>query len=204
MKFLLGKKIGMSQVFDSAGNVTPVTLVEAGPLTVLQRKTKEKDGYESLQFGFGTRKAKNIKKPQKGHFKEMGSFSVVREFRIEGLDAVPEVGAKVDVSVFKEGDAVKVAGITKAKGFQGVVKRHGFHGASATHGTKHAHREPGSIGATWPQRVIKGRRMAGRMGADRVTIEGLRVVKIDQEHNLLAINGAIPGRNGGLLEIVFE
>ncbi|MEK7149105.1 MAG: 50S ribosomal protein L3 [Patescibacteria group bacterium] len=204
MKFLLGKKIGMSQVFDSAGNVTPVTLVEAGPLTVLQRKTKEKDGYESLQFGFGTRKAKNIKKPQKGHFKEMGSFSVVREFRIEGLDAVPEVGAKVDVSVFKEGDAVKVAGITKAKGFQGVVKRHGFHGASATHGTKHAHREPGSIGATWPQRVIKGRRMAGRMGADRVTIEGLRVVKIDQTHNLLAINGAIPGRNGGLLEIISE
>lgn len=194
----------MSQVFDSAGNVTPVTLVEAGPLTVLQRKTKEKDGYESLQFGFGTRKAKNIKKPQKGHFKEMGSFSVVREFRIEGLDAVPEVGAKVDVSVFKEGDAVKVAGITKAKGFQGVVKRHGFHGASATHGTKHAHREPGSIGATWPQRVIKGRRMAGRMGADRVTIEGLRVVKIDQTHNLLAINGAIPGRNGGLLEIISE
>lgn len=204
MKFLLGKKIGMSQVFDQAGNVTPVTLVEAGPLTVLQRKTKEKDGYESLQFGFGTRKAKNIAKPQKGHFKEMGSFSVVREFRIEGLDVVPEVGAKVDVSVFKEGDTVKVTGITKAKGFQGVVKRHGFHGASATHGTKHAHREPGSIGATWPQRVIKGRRMAGRMGADRVTIEGLRVVKIDQEHNLLAINGAIPGRNGGLLEIVFE
>lgn len=188
----------MSQIFDSDGNVIPVTLVRATPNVVLQVRTKEKDGYEAVQVGFGGRKQKNIKKPQRGHFKELGSFRYLREFRT--ADKM-ERGQKIDVSVFQEGDTVKVGGISKAKGFQGVVKRHGFHGAPATHGTKHAHRQPGSIGATWPQRVVKGRRMAGRMGGERITVRNLKIVKIDVENNLLAIKGAVPGRRGTLLEI---
>lgn len=203
MKFILGEKLGMSQIFDSDGNVMPVTLVEATPNVVLHVKTKDKDGYEAIQVGFGIRKAKNIRKPQRGHFKDLGNFRYVREFRIlQAADyKLPALGEKIDVSVFKEGDLVKVSGTSKAKGFQGVVKRHGFHGAPATHGTKHAHREPGSIGATWPQRVIKGRRMAGRMGGEKVSVRNLKIVKVDTEKNLLAIKGAVPGRRGTLLEI---
>lgn len=203
MKFILGEKLGMSQIFDSDGNVMPVTLVEATPNVVLHVKTKDKDGYEAIQVGFGIRKAKNIRKPQRGHFKDLGNFRYVREFRIlQAADyKLPALGEKIDVSVFKEGDLVKVSGTSKAKGFQGVVKRHGFHGAPATHGTKHAHREPGSIGATWPQRVIKGRRMAGRMGGEKVSVRNLKIVKVDAEKNLLAIKGAVPGRRGTLLEI---
>ena len=188
----------MSQIFDKEGNVIPVTLVRAAPNVVIQVRTKEKDGYEAVQIGFGERKAKNIKKPQKGHFKDLGNFRYAREFR---TDEKLERGQKVDVSVFQEGDTVKVSGISKAKGFQGVVKRHGFHGAPATHGTKHAHREPGSIGATWPQRVVKGRRMAGRMGGERISVRNLKIAKVDLENNLLAIKGAVPGRRGTLLEI---
>ena len=198
MKVILGEKIGMSQIFNADGNVIPVTLVRAAPNVVLQLRTKEKDGYEALQIGTGERKPKNIKKPQKGHFKDLGNFRYVREFRV--ADKL-ERGQKIDVSVFQEGDTVKVSGVSKAKGFQGVVKRHGFHGAPATHGTKHAHREPGSIGATWPQRVVKGRRMAGRMGGERVTVRNLKIAKVDPENNLLAIKGAVPGRRGTLLEI---
>ena len=189
----------MSQIFDLNGEVVPVTLIKVSPNTVLQIRTKEKDGYEAVQIGFGEKKAKNIKKPQKGHFKDLGNFRYVREFR-EG-DVKLQRGDKVDVSQFKEGDAIKISGISKAKGFQGVVKRHGFHGAPATHGTKHAHRQPGSIGPTWPQRVIKGRRMAGRMGGDRITVQNLKVAKIDVENNILAVRGAVPGRRGTLLEI---
>ena len=188
----------MSQIFDKEGNVIPVTLVKAAPNVVLQIRTKEKDGYEAVQVGAGERKIKNIKKAQQGHFKDLGNLRFVREFRTsEKL----ERGQKVDVSVFAEGDTVKVSGISKAKGFQGVVKRHGFHGAPATHGTKHAHRQPGSIGATWPQRVIKGMRMAGRMGGERVSVKNLKIAKVDLENNLLAIKGAVPGRRGTLLEI---
>ncbi len=188
----------MSQIFNAEGNVIPVTLVRVAPNIVLQIKTKEKDGYEAVQVGFGERKAKNIKKPQQGHFKDLGNFRYVREFR--GGEKF-ERGSKIDISVFKEGDAVKVSGISKAKGFQGVVKRHGFHGAPATHGTKHAHRQPGSIGATWPQRVIKGMRMAGRMGGERVSVKNLKIAKVDLENNMLAIKGAVPGKRGTLLEI---
>ncbi|QQG45021.1 MAG: 50S ribosomal protein L3 [Candidatus Sungiibacteriota bacterium] len=208
MKFVLGEKLGMSQIFDKEGNVIPVTLVKATPNVVLQIKTKEKDGYEAIQIGAGERKAKNIKKPQRGHFsagggsafggKNLGNFRYVREFKTADK---PERGQKIDVSVFQEGDKVKVSGISKGKGFQGVVKRHGFHGAPATHGTKHAHRQPGSIGATWPQRVIKGMRMAGRMGGDRVSVRNLKIAKVDLENNILAIKGAVPGRRGTLLEI---
>jgi len=212
MKCILGEKVNMSQIFDETGNVIPVTFISVMPNTVLQIRTKEKDGYCSVQVGAGEKKQKNLAKPQIGHFKGLGNFRYVKEFRVKtthtpkkGTDApadvLPEVGTIIDASVFQEGDRVAVSGISKAKGFQGVVKRHGFHGAPASHGTKHAHRQPGSIGATWPQRVIKGMRMAGRMGADRVTIRKVRVEKVDAENKILALRGAVPGRRGTLVEI---
>lgn len=211
MKCILGEKINMSQIFDETGNVIPVTFISVMPNTVIQIRTMEKDGYCSVQLGAGEKKQKNIAKPQIGHFKGLGNFRYVKEFRVKthtlkkGTDApadvLPEVGTIIDASVFQEGDRVRVSGISKAKGFQGVVKRHGFHGAPASHGTKHAHRQPGSIGATWPQRVIKGMRMAGRMGADRVSVRKVRVEKVDAENKILALRGAIPGRRGTLVEI---
>ena len=218
MKCLLGEKINMSQIFDAAGNVIPVTFVCIMPNKVIQVRTKEKDGYSAIQLGAGEKKAKNLAKPQIGHFKGLGNFRYVKEFRVQGdrkgtdtsvkvskmpkeVEALPEVGTIIDASVFQEGDRVRVSGISKAKGFQGVVKRHGFHGAPASHGTKHAHRQPGSIGATWPQRVIKGMRMAGRMGADRVSVRNAEIVKVDVENKILAIRGAVPGRRGTLIEI---
>ena len=205
MKYILGEKLGMSQVFDSEGKVTPVTVVSADPNMVLQIRTKDKDGYEAVQIGFGTRKEKNIKKPQRGHFKDLGNFRYVREFRIQDTKyQITNAGEKIDVSVFKEGDTVKVSGVSKSKGFQGVMKRHGFHGAPASHGTKHAHREPGSIGGGGGRaggRVVKGMKMAGRMGGERITVKNLKIIKVDTENNLLAISGAVPGRKGTLLEI---
>lgn len=197
-KALLGQKLKMSQIYDSERNVIPVTLVRILPQVITFVKTKEKDGYAAIQVGAGERKVKNISKPQQNQFKDLGNFRFVREFR---TDKAAERGQKLDASLFTEGDVVKVSGISKAKGFQGVVKRHGFHGAPKTHGTKHAHREPGSIGATWPQRVIKGMRMAGRMGGVRISTRGLRIAKIDAENNMIAIKGAVPGKNGSLLEI---
>lgn len=198
MRFLLGKKIGMTQVFGPKGTVVPVTLVQTAPLKVVQVRTKERDGYEAVVFGFGSRKAKNVAKPQQEAWKGLGSFEVLRE----GRGAAPkERGETIDLAQFSEGDVVKVSGVSKSKGFQGVVKRHGFHGAPATHGTKHAHREPGSIGSTWPQRVIKGRRMAGRMGGERVSLKSVKIVKLDSEKQLIALKGAVPGRRGTLLEI---
>lgn len=208
MKYLLGEKIGMTQIFSEDGKVTPVTLVSVLPNVVTQVKTKEKDGYEAVQVGFGTRKQKNIKKPQQGHFKDLGNFRYVNEFRIgQILDSkfqIPNVGDKIEASVFAEGDKIKVSGISKAKGFQGVMKRHGFHGAPATHGTKHAHREPGSIGGGGGRaggRVVKGMKMAGRMGGVRITTRGLKIAKVDKENNIIAVKGAIPGRRGTLVEI---
>lgn len=200
MKVILGEKINMSQLFGKEGNVIPVTLVKAEPNVILGARIKEKDGYEAVKVGFGKRKEKNIKKPQRNFFKELGNFRYIREFR---MDNALERGQKIDVSIFQEGDVVKISGISKAKGFQGVVKRHGFHGAPATHGTKHAHREPGSIGGGGRAggRVVKGMRMAGRMGGERVTVKNLKIVKVDPENNLLAVRGAVPGRRGTLLEI---
>ncbi len=203
MKFLLGEKIGMSQIFKGDGQVIPVTLIQALPNTVLQVRTGEKDGYSAVQVAAGTRKEKRIAKPQRGHFKELGNFRHVREFRTGEAEKYAR-GTVIDVSTFQEGDTVKVSGISKAKGFQGVVKRHGFHGAPATHGTKHAHREPGSIGGGGGRaggRVAKGIRMAGRMGGARVTVLNLKVAKIDTGSNVLAVSGAVPGRRGTLLEI---
>ena len=192
----------MTQIFDREGNVIRVTLVKVEPTVVLQVRTQEKDGYTALQVGFGDRKIKNIKKPQRGHFKELGNFRYVREFRTAEESKLAK-GDKIDISAFAEGDLVKVSGTSISKGFQGVVKRYNFGGAPATHGTKHAHRQPGSIGGMGRAggRVAKGMRMAGRMGGERVTIKNLRIAKIDPENNILAIKGAFAGKRGILVEI---
>jgi large subunit ribosomal protein L3 len=194
MKFILGNKLEMSQIFDEKGNVIPVTLIEAGPCYVTQIKTKEKDGYEAIQVGFKKLKEKKVKKPKKTK-----PFKYLREFK--GDISQYKVGQKIDVSIFQEGEKVKISGISKGKGFAGVVKRWGFAGAPATHGTKDTLRAPGSVGMRWPQRVVKGKKMPGRMGQERVTVRNLEIVKIDPENNILAVKGAVPGSRGTLLEI---
>lgn len=199
MKFLLGKKIGMTQIFKG-DNVIPVTLIESGSNFVTQMKTKDKDGYEAVQIGFGAKKEKNIKKPQRGHLEGLGNFRWLKEFRIDSSVGFKR-GDEVKLIDFKSGDKVTVTAISKGKGFQGVVKRHGFHGGPKSHGQKDRHRAPGSIGASFPEHVIKGMRMAGRMGADRVTVKNLEIAEIDKENNLIAIKGAIPGRRGTLVMI---
>jgi len=196
--FIIGSKLGMTQIYDAEGRVVPATLVETFPATVTMVRTKERDGYNAMQIGWGARKRLN--KPEKGHLKDLGPFRALKEFRLKSASD-KQVGDKLDVSSFSEGDRVMVSGITKAKGFQGVVKRHGFRGGPASHGQKHSLRAPGSIGATWPQRVLKGTRMAGRMGGERQTIRGLSVVKVDAERNIIALSGAIPGRRGTIIEI---
>jgi len=199
MKFILAKKIGMSQLFDEKGNVIPVTWVEAGPCFVTQIKTEDKDGYWAVQVGF-EKKKKNIKKTEKGK-----EYKYLKEFRGSKEEVEKfKVGQKIDVSIFNEGDIVKVSGKSTGKGFQGVVKRWGFAGAPKTHGTKHTHRAPGAIGSAWPQRVWKGKKMPGRMGGERVTIKNLEIVKIEKDKNLMAIKGAVPGKRGNLLEIRAE
>ena len=199
MKFIFGKKIGMSQVFSDDRKVIPVTLIETESCVVTQIKTEEKDGYQATQVGFGEKK--KINKPLAGHLKGLGNFRHLREIR-ESEDLKCKVGDKIDISVFEEGDKIKVIGTSKGKGFQGVMKRHGFHGSPASHGHKHDHRAPGSIGSAFPEHVFKGKKMAGRMGSDRVTVKGLKVIKIDKENNLLIIKGAVPGRIGSVVEIV--
>ena len=201
MKFILAKKVEMSQVYDEKGAVRPVTWLLAGPMVVAQEKTKEKDGYTAVQFGFGTKKEKRAKKPQLGHAKELGIFAGFREMK--GDDINLKRGDKVDVTSFVEGDIVAVSGTVKGRGFQGVVKRHRFAGGPRTHGQKHSEREPGTIsgGSRGGGRVPKGLRMAGRMGGNRVTVKNLKVLKIIPEKNLLAVSGAIPGHRGSLVEI---
>ena len=189
----------MMQVWNEDGKCFPATLLVAGPITVTQLKNDEKDGYSAVQVGFGEKKAKKINKALKGHLKDLGNFRYINEFRTD--DKEFKVGDTLDVSLFEEGDTVQVSGVSKGKGFQGVVKRHGFHGGPRSHGQKHSEREPGSIGATGPQRVFKGVRMAGRMGSDRVTVKNLKVLQVDKENNTLLISGAVPGKRGTLLEI---
>lgn len=199
MKFILGEKIEMSQVFNDKGKVVPVTLIKCGPCYVTQiKKEEEKDGYDAVQIGFEKLRSKKVKKPQKDK-----PYRYLKESRINTADGGQEsrVGDKIDVSIFKEGDVVKVSGISKGKGFQGAVKRWGFHGRNATHGVKHEQRTLGSVGSSFPERVIKGKKMPGRMGGERVSVKNLKVVKIDKENNLLAVKGAVPGRRGTLLEI---
>jgi large subunit ribosomal protein L3 len=198
MKFILGTKEEMTQIFDKEGVVHPVTIINAGPITITQIKGNEKDGYDSVQVGYGERKEKNINKPLKGHFKDLGNFKYVKEFEKFG-DV--NVGDKTDVSIFEEGDNIVVSAISKGKGFQGVVKRHSFAGGPRTHGQKHSERKPGSIGSTGPQRVFKGTRMAGRMGTDKITVKNLKIVQIDKENNKLFVKGAVPGRRGTLVEV---
>ena len=184
----------MTQVFlPEEGTVIPVALIEAGPCSVVQVKTKEHDGYEAVQVGFMP--AKKSKKSAKGK-----QFRVLKEFRLPKPESY-EVGNSFNVSIFQEGEKVGVSGISKGKGFQGGVKRHGFSGRNATHGVKHEQRKIGSTGSRFPQHVIKGRRMPGRMGADRVTVKNLKIVKIDPEKNLIALKGAIPGIPGTVVEI---
>lgn len=204
MKFALGKKLHMTQIFDKNGKVHPVTLVETSPITVVQVKTKEKDGYSAVQYGFGKRASKKISKPEKGHMKDFGEFSLLKESRLSEKDTAPELGSSISpVEVFAEGDAIEVSGITKGKGFQGVVKRHNFKGGPRSHGQKHSEREPGSIGGGGRDggRVAKGMRMAGRMGNQKITVKGLNIIMIDKEAGLLYVKGAIPGRTGTLIEI---
>jgi len=201
MKFILGKKLKMTQLFEADGQAVPVTFVEAGPCFVMQKKTAEKDGYQAVQIGFSEVKKGKLNKPQAGHQKGK-SLKFLREFRVENSEL--NVGDEIKAEIFQEGDKIKVIGTSKGKGFAGVVKRHHFGGGPASHGQKHSLRAPGSIGATFPERVPKGRRMGGRMGNERVTVEGLRVFKIDGENNILAIVGAVPGIKGALLEIVSE
>jgi large subunit ribosomal protein L3 len=197
MKFILGLKIGMAQIFDEKGVKVPVTLVEAGPCKVLQLKNLEKDGYESVQIGLGAKKANKAKKSEKGK-----EFKFIKEFRLpEGESVSLNAGDMIDVSVFQENDKVKVSGLTIGKGFQGGVKRWGFSGRNATHGMKHEQRTLGSVGCTIPARVIKGRKMPGRTGYDRKTVSNLKVAKVDKDNNILAIRGMLPGRKGSLLEI---
>jgi len=191
MKFILGLKLGMAQLFDEKGNVIPVTVIEAGPCRLTQLKTKEKDGYAAFQIGFIPQK-KRVKKTEKGK-----EFRYLKEFKNGDFKS----GDKINVSIFQEGEKVKISGISKGKGFAGVVKRWGFAGRSTTHGTKHEIRTPGSVGTSFPERVIKGKKMPGRMGNARITVKNLEVIKVDPENNLLLVKGAVPGRKGTLLEV---
>lgn len=197
MKFILGTKQNMTQLFDEEGKVHPVTVIKTGDMVVTQVKTKLKDGYEAVQVGFGTKKEKNINKALKGHMKDHGNFALLKE--IAGV-ADKNPGEKVETTL-EAGDIVAVSAISKSKGFQGVVKRHGFHGGPRSHGQKHSEREPGSIGAGGYQRVFKGRKMAGRTGGNRVTVKNLVIVGFDKDTNEMYVRGAVPGRRGTLVEI---
>lgn len=192
----------MTQIYDASGVAVPVTAVTIRGNVVTDVRTKDRDGYEAVQVGEGTRNPNRINKAQKGHFKELGSFASLCEFRTDS--PTQKVGDKLEISQFKPGDMVMVSAISKGKGFQGVVKRHGFHGGPRTHGQKHSEREPGSIGGGLRTHVPVGMRMAGRMGSDRITVKNLKIAHIDGEENILYISGAIPGRRGTLVEVVGE
>jgi large subunit ribosomal protein L3 len=201
-KFILGTKVNMTQVFDDKGLVHPVTVLKSGPMVVTAVKTVATDGYNAVQVGFGEKAEKNINKPEKGHMKE-GNFRFLKEFRTEGEPSF-KVGDTIDISTFAEGDNVTVSSISKGKGFQGPVKRHGFKGGPRSHGQKHSEREPGSIGGAGRDggRVAKGKRMAGRMGGDRITTKNLTVISVKPETGEIFVRGAIAGRRGTLVEVI--
>jgi large subunit ribosomal protein L3 len=201
MKTIFGVKGKMTQHFDEKGIVSAATIIEATPMVVTQVKTTEKDGYQAVQVGVGTRKAKNLSKPVLGHLKDIAPVRFIREIRTTDT---AERGATIDLSAFAPGDVVEVAAISKGKGFQGVVKRHGFHGGPRSHGQKNKERAPGSIGGSGGRaggRVAKGIRMAGRMGGDRITVKNLKVLKVDAATNTILLSGAVPGKPGTLVEI---
>ena len=202
-KGIIGRKVGMTQVFDENGTMIPVTVVEAGPCQVVQVKTPENDGYAAVQLGFGDKKVNRVNKPEKGHFDKAnaGYKKTLKEFKLE--DCNLEAGALVKADIFAAGDIVDVCGTSKGKGFQGAIKRHNQHRLKETHGTGPVHRQAGSMGAcSSPSRIYKGKGMAGHMGAERVTVQNLEIVKVDAENNLIAIKGAIPGPKGGIVTIV--
>ncbi len=201
MKFILGKKENMMEYFQEDGKVVPVTIIGAGPITVTRVFTKDKDGYDAVQVGYGEKKKDKISKPALGTMKG-GAYRVMKEFRIKEGGTESKEGDVIDVSQFAPGDKIMISGTSKGKGFQGVVKRHGFHGGPRTHGQKHSEREPGSIGGGLRTHVPKGMRMAGRMGSDRITQKNLKIVLVDKENNLLLVKGAVPGVRGSLVEIV--
>jgi large subunit ribosomal protein L3 len=193
---IIGKKIGMTQLFLENGDCVPATAIEAGPCVVVQVKTREKDGYDAVQLGFGA--SRRLNKAEKGHLKELGDCPVLHEFRAPAGTA--EVGTRVDVGILAPGDLLKVSGRSKGRGFAGGVKRYHFRGGPKTHGQSDRHRAPGSIGSgTFPGRVLKGKKMAGHLGDDRVTALNLKVLSVDPERNLLLVRGAVPGANGGLV-----
>jgi len=202
MKFILGRKLNMSQIYDASGAAIPVTLVVARGNIVTQVRTKAADGYEAVQVGEGERNANRINKAQKGHFKDLGNFAAINEFRVEAPTL--KTGDKIELSQFNVGDVITVSAISKGKGFQGVVKRHGFGGGPRSHGQKHSEREPGSIGGGLRTRVPVGMRMAGRMGSDRITVKNLKVAHIDADENVMYVAGAIPGKRGTLVEIIAQ
>lgn len=203
MKFIVGTKERMTQIFDGNGVAHAATILRVTPLTITHVRNAEKDGYEAVQVAGGAQKAHRVTKAEKGHLG--GAYKHVMEFRPravhnESIDGL-EKGAALDASVFAVGDTIAVSAVSKGKGFQGVVKRHGFHGHPASHGTKDVLRAPGSIGSTGPQRVFKGMRMAGRMGGDRITVKNLKVLAVDVKENVLLVSGAVPGRRGTVVEV---
>ncbi len=201
-KGLIGKKIGMTQLFDENGKVIPVTVVEAGPCTVVQKKTIENDGYEAIQVGFGDVKVQRVNKPMAGHFKkaDVAPKKVLKEFRLENTADV-NVGDILKADIFAVGDRVDVVGTSKGKGTAGVIKRWNFSRLKETHGTGPVHRHGGSLGVIDPARIFKGKKMAGHLGTEKVTVQNLDVVKVDVENNLIAIKGAIPGPKNGIVVI---
>jgi large subunit ribosomal protein L3 len=209
MKFLIATKEHMTQLFDEDGRVHPATILRVGPVVVAQVKSEERDGDRAVQIGYGERREKNINKSQRGHAaaaratlqKDKIGFAGFKELRLGSGEEPVSVGDRIDVSVFESGEEVTISSTSKGKGFQGVVKRHGFSGGPRTHGQKHSEREPGSIGATGPQRVFKGTRMAGRMGSDRVTVKRVKILRVDTEGNRIFVRGSVPGRRGTRVEI---
>ncbi|HOO05202.1 MAG: 50S ribosomal protein L3 [Ruminococcus sp.] len=203
-KGIIGKKIGMTQIFDEAGKMIPVTVIEAGPCVVVKKKTVEKDGYAALQLGYGDVKVQRLNKPMRGYFEkaDVAYKKTLKEFRLDDCDTL-NVGDIVKADTFAVGDAIDVVGTSKGKGFAGAIKRHNQHRLKETHGTGPVHRQAGSMGAcSSPSRIYKGKGMAGHMGAEQVTVQNLEIVKIDAENNLIAIKGAVPGPKGGIVYIV--
>lgn len=205
MKLILGTKEKMSQIFDEDGTVRPVTILSVGPVVVTQIKTVQKDGYSAIQVGFGEKKASKVNKAVRGHLGDLGGFRYIKEFRIapEAINESVKVGMKIDASAFEVGDRIRLSSFSKGKGFQGVVKRHDFAGGRRSHGQKHSEREAGSIGGGGRAggRVIKGMRMPGRMGGDRVTLRGVKILQVDNAVGQILVKGAVPGRRGTLVEI---
>jgi large subunit ribosomal protein L3 len=201
-KGLIGKKIGMTQIFDEKGNMIPVTVVEAGPCVVVQKKTTENDGYEAVQIGYGDQKVQRVNKPMAGHFKkaDVAPKKVLKEFRLADTSSL-NVGDIIKADIFAAGDIVDVVGTSKGKGTAGVIKRWNFGRLRETHGTGPVARHGGSLGVIDPARIFKGKKMAGHLGSERVTVQNLSVVKVDSENNLIAIKGSIPGPKGGIVVI---